>query len=135
MKFYQFCYDVYRRDRGQDKRGGGVLIAIRNDVASARRTDLETDCELVVVEVDPSRGSKFLVGGFYCPPSTKGEYLLAFKNFLANAERDSTPLYVCGDFNFPDINWDFQVAPSSDNLPSMVCDINDLFLTQMNKNY
>ena len=67
------------------------------------------------------------------PPSTNGEYLLAFKNFLANAEQGSTPLYVCGDFNFPDINWDFQVAPGSDNLPSMFCDIiNDSFLTQMN---
>ena len=58
---------------------------------------------------------------------------MAFKNFLANADRGSTPLYVCGDFIFPDINWDFQVAPGSDNLPSMFCDvINDSFLTQMN---
>ena len=58
---------------------------------------------------------------------------MAFKNFLAKADRGSTPLYVCGDFNFPDINWDFQVAPGSDNLPSMFCDvINDSFLTQMN---
>ena len=52
------CYDVYRRDRGEDKRGGGVLIAIKNDVASTRRTDLETNCELVVVEVNPSRGQQ-----------------------------------------------------------------------------
>ena len=33
---------------------------------------------------------------------------LAFKDFLANADRGSTPLYVCGDFNFPDINWIFK---------------------------
>ena len=59
--------------------------------------------------------------------------MLEFKNFLANAERSSTPLYVCGDYNFPDINWDFQVALSSDNLPSTFCDIiNDSFLTKMN---
>ena len=77
----------------------------------------------MVEEINPSRGNKFIVGGFYSPPSTNGEYLLAFKNFLANAERGSTPLYVCGDFNFPDTNWDFQVAPGSDNLPSMFCDI------------
>ncbi|XP_068703977.1 uncharacterized protein [Montipora foliosa] len=126
-------YVVYRRDRGNDKRGGRVLIAIKNDVASARRTDLESNCELVVMEVNPSRGNKFLVSGLYRPPSTKGEYLLAFKDFLANADRGSTPLYVYGDFNFPDINWDFQVAPGSDNLPSMFCDIiNDSLLTQMN---
>ena len=80
------------------------------------------------MEVNLSRGNNFLVGGFYHPPLTKGEYLLEFKNFLANAERSSTPLYGCVDFNFPDINCDFQVALGSDNLPSMFCDIiNDSF--------
>ena len=80
--------------------------------------------------------ASFLLVGFIVPRRQKVNTCWHLKNFLANAERDSTPLYVCGDFNFPDINWDFQVAPSSDNLPSMVCDIiNDSFLTQMNKNY
>ena len=128
------CYSVYRRDR-EDRRGGGVLIAIKSDIYSVRRTDLETNCELVVVEVNPSKGNKFLVCGFYRPPSTKREYLLELQNFLAkfNAERDPTPLYLCGDFNFPDINWDFQVAPGADNLSNMFCDIiNDSLLTQMN---
>jgi hypothetical protein len=70
---------------------------------------------------------------FTAPPSTKGEYLLELKNFLANAERESTPLFLFGDFNVPDINWDYQVTPGSDNLSNLFCDIiNDSFLTQMN---
>ena len=80
-------YDVYRRDRGEDKRGGGVLIAIKNGVASARRTDLETNCELVVVEVNPSRGNKFLVGGFY---SMRGKALKR-----AEAQHDLGVLITC----------------------------------------
>ena len=61
------CYDVYRRDRGEDKRGGGVLIAIKNGVASARRTDLETNCELVVVEVTRPGATSFLLVDFIVP--------------------------------------------------------------------
>ena len=58
------CYGIYRRDRGEDKRGGGVLIAIKNDVASARSTDLETNCELVVVLVNLSGATSFLLVDF-----------------------------------------------------------------------
>jgi len=37
-------YCVYRKDRNWH--GGGVMIAVRNDIPSADRTDLDADCEL-----------------------------------------------------------------------------------------
>ena len=126
-------YDIHRRDRSKDKRGGGVLIAVKSDIHATRRSDLETNCELVAVEVMPTRGSKFLVGSYYRPPSTKDDYLMELKNFLNAAECEPMPLYLCGDFNLPDINWDYQLAPGFDNINSLFCEIiNDSNLIQMN---
>ena len=103
------------------------------NIPSIRRGDIKTNCELVVVEVNPTRANKFFIYGFYRPPSTNGEYLLELKQSLSNEELNSTPLLLCGDFNFPDINWIYQAAPGLDNLPNMFCDIvSDTFLTQMN---
>ena len=38
-------YAIYRRDR-QDRRGGGVFLAVHNDLL-VRSPDLETSCELL----------------------------------------------------------------------------------------
>ena len=45
-------YSIHRKDR-QDRRGGGVLLAIHTDLISIRRRDLETDdkIETVMVEI------------------------------------------------------------------------------------
>ncbi|PFX15231.1 putative RNA-directed DNA polymerase from transposon X-element [Stylophora pistillata] len=116
----------------EDRRGGGVLIAIRDNMSSLRRRDIETNCELVVAEVNPTKANKFLLYGFYRPPSTNSEYLLELKQSLSHEELN-TPLFLCGDFNFPDIHWNFEAAPGLDNLPNMFCDIVSVtFLTQMN---
>ena len=129
-------YSVYRRDREEDRRGGGVLIAIKDNIPSIRPRDKDkqkTNCELVVVEVNPTRANKFFIYGFYRPPSTIGEYLLELKQHPSYEELNSTPLFLCSDFNFPDINWNNKAAPGLENLPNMFCDIvSDTFLTQMN---
>ena len=116
-------YDIHRRDRGKEKRGGGVLIAVKSDIHATRWSDLETNCELVAVEVMPTRGSKFLVGSYYHPPAAKADYLMELKNFLNAAECESTPLYLCGDINLPDINWDYHLAPGFDNVNSLFSEI------------
>ena len=97
-------YSVYRRDREEERRGGGILIAIKDNIPSICRWDIETNCELVVVEVNLTRANKFFIYGFHRPPSTNGEYLLELRQSLSNEELNSTPLFLCGDFNFPDIN-------------------------------
>ena len=44
-------YDIYRRDRLNDKRGGGVLIAIKSNIKSKRCWHLESACEIIVCEI------------------------------------------------------------------------------------
>ena len=42
-------YNIYQRDR-EHKAGGGVLIAVKTDISSLRRKDIETNCEVSAVE-------------------------------------------------------------------------------------
>ena len=87
----------------------------------------------MTVEVTSARASKFLIYDFYRPPSTNGEYSLELKQSLSNELLNSTLLFPCGDFNFPEINWNYQAAPGLNNLPNMFCDIvTDTLLIQMN---
>lgn len=37
-------YTVFRKDRGGNKRGGGVLLAVKTDLLAHRRPDLELSC-------------------------------------------------------------------------------------------
>jgi len=79
----------------------------------------------VVVEINLTRANKSLIYGFYCVPSTNGEYLLELiiKQSLSNGELNSTPVFLSGDLNFPHINWNFQAALGLDNLPNLFCNI------------
>lgn len=48
-------FTIHRRDRFEhNKRGGGVLLAVRNTVPCVRRPDIETLAEIVVCELRPS---------------------------------------------------------------------------------
>ncbi|CAB4040147.1 Hypothetical predicted protein, partial [Paramuricea clavata] len=98
-----FC--IHRRDR-TDRRGGGVMLAVRKPLYSTRRTDLETDAEILACEVRPTQKKKILVLVFYRPPSTNHVYMNAFNKCLKNARvARFTQIVVLGDFNLPDMNW------------------------------
>ena len=64
LGFPDHCW--FRRDR--DGIGGGVTVAVRSSLAPMRRTDLETDCELLAVQIgDPSSGL------LYRPPDVNAD--------------------------------------------------------------
>ena len=57
--------------------GGGVLLACSQKISSIRRSELETDCEIMWCEIVISNPySRIMVGVFYRPPSTDVSYLL-----------------------------------------------------------
>ena len=56
---------VFRQDR--DRHGGGVMLIFNNDIPATRRQDLETDCEVLWVELSLS-STIVLVGVFLQPP-------------------------------------------------------------------
>ena len=62
-------FTIHRRDRDTDTHGGGVFIAVRNDLKSTRCEDLEPDsCELMWVKVEAAGEKALYVGAFYRAP-------------------------------------------------------------------
>ena len=123
-------YSVYRRDR--DRHGGGVMLIIRDSIAATRRYDLETDCELLWVELT-SPLLNVLVGVFYNPPGFKDNALLQLQNSLTSLP-SSLPIVLCGDFNLPNINWCHPGPFPSSNCAAatLMCDlVNEYNLQQM----
>lgn len=60
-------YNIYRKDR-TGKTGGGVLIAVKIDIRSNRRFDLEREqIELVAVELFKDSSKPFILYTFYHP--------------------------------------------------------------------
>ena len=69
-------YCVHRKDR-QDRRGGGVSLAVHTDLISIRRRDLEYDnMETVMVEICQKSKDNVPFGVCYRPPSADVEYSL-----------------------------------------------------------
>lgn len=102
----------------------------KTNIKSNRRNDLELNCEFVDCETYPSKCKEVAICGFYRPPSTKLEYLQEFDKLLHLLSQESCPLKICGDFNLPEINSDYQLARGSDNLAVTFCEmVNDSFLT------
>ena len=61
--FFFFNYLVFRRDRMcNGRRGGGVLIAVRDTFKSSLRDDMLSDSELIFVDISFPNDRKITVG-------------------------------------------------------------------------
>ena len=103
-------YTIHRKDRRDNMRGGGVLVAVRNELRSSRKLLLEGEqSELLMIELYPVNCTKFILGVFYRPPNSDVDTLIELRNSLDRLE-ESCQLVLVGDFNLPDIDWsmDFQ---------------------------
>ena len=100
--------------------GGGVMLAVRNNILSIRRKDLENDqTEMLTCEIPPKMKKKILVLVFYRPPKTDLNYMKDFKKALKLVCKSNfESIIVCGDFNLPDIDWNTRVAVKNDSIHS-----------------
>ena len=71
-------FNIYRRDR-TNRTGGGVLLAVRENILSTRRRDLESKAEILVCEIHPESRKKIAVIVFYRPPDSDLNYIKEFK--------------------------------------------------------
>ena len=117
-------YNLFRRDRSNGKRCGGVLLAVNSHI-KAREVNNSPggDNEILLVEINPSRGSKILFVTCYNPPSASvSNFNKQLNNILARAAEIYTKVSVLGDFYMPDVQW--SDCPSSNNIEqSIFCDI------------
>ena len=107
-------FTIHRNDRA-NRTGGGVMLAVRNNIFNLRRKDLESNnAEMLACEIRPQCRKKLLVLIFYRPPNTDLHYIKQLKRALtfgSKAKFDS--LIVCGDFNLPHIDWSTGVATNN----------------------
>ena len=71
-------FNIYRRDR-TNRTGGGVLLAVRENILSTRRRDLESKAEILACEIHPESRKKIAVIVFYRPPDSDLNYIKEFK--------------------------------------------------------
>ena len=103
-------YMIFRCDR-IEQMGGGVLIAVKNDLNCCRRSDLETDLEMVCIELNLLGSSKILLSTVYRPPDTTPSNNHTAANQLNMHMRNSATRLlksnsiIVGDFKYPNIQW------------------------------
>lgn len=108
-------YSIFRRDR--DSRGGGVLIAISNDIPSR----IVLSCpktELIVVEV--FLNPRIILACMYVPPNSPDSYHNDVIDAINNLSF-SCDVILCGDFNCPDINW--HTLTASNHFSQSLCEV------------
>lgn len=98
-----YGYDIYHKDMSC-RRGGGVLLAVKSHLTCFRRSDLDTDMEMLACLIYSRPSFCFLVSVFYRPPGQNLDFLAKFGAFLNNYSSTNIYLIVLGDFNVPHID-------------------------------
>ena len=104
------------------------MLYVKNSISATRRIDLETNCEVLWVELSTGC-SKVLLGTFYCPPSSTPEYLEQLEMSLASIP-ESNAIVLCGDFNLPHVDWAEHSSCPLSRVSSVMCDIAQDFSLQ-----
>ena len=90
------------------KKGGGVFIAVNNNIVATPKIDLDTNCQLNWVQIQTWKQPPLYIGSYYRQPSGEDlSPLNALDESIAKlTNRQSLPnIILAGDFNLPDINW------------------------------
>ena len=83
------------------------MIAVTNDLISSVVTDLDTDCEILWIQIDLIGTKSLHIGSFYRPPNSD---TTALDNLNLSLERlthrTNGNIWLGGDFNAPNIGRD-----------------------------
>ena len=109
-------YIGHRLDR--NRHGGGILVLVRDNLTVVRHSDLESDYELLWLELFSGIGP-VLFGTFYRSPGSDVSALNSLTLSLLSTQ-SKYPIVLCGDFNLPSINWStISLTVSSPNVDNL----------------
>lgn len=104
-------YTVYRRDR-TGRRGGGVLVFVKQWLVSSRLS-IESNHEILCLKIVLPTSTTILISCYRapdCDTSFTNELNSIVSHLTTRFPRAN--LVLCGDFNFPDIDWENCTATS-----------------------
>ena len=99
----QGYHPAFRHDREDRKKGGGVLLLVKNCHAVVECTDLDSDKfeESVWCVIKFSKANKLLVGVCYRSPSSSADNnSKLIETFMKSRSVHSTSILIMGDFNY-----------------------------------
>ena len=100
-EIFPYGYKIIRRDRPSGKRGGGVLLAIKDTIVTEPTEFSSHSLELAAVVIK-SRSQKILVAVCYRPPDASSEFLNELNRFLNFVDSSNfKDVVLLGDFNYP----------------------------------
>ena len=117
-------YDAIRLDRNRDSRGG-VAIIHKNDLKVTKVYESKTT-EFIAAKVECQGRRPVILAAAYRPPSSTLQYAKSLcDDIKALVQKySSNAIWIGGDFNLPDIDWDTLSTKSNQYLK----EINTYFL-------
>jgi hypothetical protein len=87
--------------------GGGVFIALHDNLTTSTVENSKNDCQLQWAEIQSKKKSA-IIGSYYRPPNSNLDALNNLKSSIANVSEHSKdkPIILSGDFNLPHIDWE-----------------------------
>jgi ribonucleases P/MRP protein subunit RPP40 len=123
-------YNVFRKDRncelGRKKRGGGVLLYVREDLIAHELENDDSKVEVLVVNLKVVGFGNLVMAVCYRSPSAEQEEVDSMMRLLKKYSEDAT--IIMGDFNYGDINWETMDTTAEGG--DFIDFVQDCFLTQ-----
>lgn len=105
-EYFDDSFSVYRRDR-LFRQGGGVLIALKNDIFSSERVELPNtqNLEYVCIKAN-TKSHNIIIYSAYIPPSSPTDLYQSHLSAMQTIAADPDDvLIIVGDFNMPKVQW------------------------------
>ena len=97
-------FTVYRRDR-IDQKGGGVIILVRSALSSKEKSEFNSDCENLWVQLNLTGSKSVLIGAYYKPHEFDQPSLHELSKSLDMVKQTSSTIWLMSDFNLPKVDW------------------------------
>lgn len=118
-EYFDDTFSVYRKDRSK-RRGGGVLIALNNNIFSSEQIEIDgaENIEYVCIKAKIKTQTIFIYNAYIPPNSPASVYdsHLSAINLIASNPEDL--IIIAGDFNLPKVQWAYETDDDNVLLPT-----------------
>jgi len=112
-------YKIHRKDRTKSG-GGGVLLAIKNELNSEEVPDLDSDCEIIWSKIRLVGTGTLYLCSYYRYNVSDEESINQFEQSLTRASSIQNAQFIIGgDFNFPGFDWKTNQLKNDTTYPNL----------------